>query len=50
MELTINTVVYIIAGIAALAISAVAYIYINGGTDQNIASLLGAVSRHIVNG
>lgn len=41
MELTIDTVVYIAAGILVLGISIAIYMYFSGGIQHNIDLLLG---------
>jgi len=43
MDIAINTVVYLIAGIVLLGISILIYMYFNGGVQNNIDLLLGVI-------
>lgn len=43
MDIAINSVVYIIAGVALLGISILIYMYFNGGVQNNIDLLLGVL-------
>jgi hypothetical protein len=43
MELTITNLVFIIAGVLALAVSLLLYMYFNGGIQTTIDMLLGVL-------
>ncbi len=47
MELTITNVVFLLAGVLALAVSILLYLYFNGGTGANVSSLLGLIGRYL---